>query len=251
MDPHDAAPRFAQLLCPSQPLDGALEMGWLDQALGGEPTAVVWHGTGSLVAPLSYQHHSRLDAVSAAFAGRGWPVRLRRSGGGVVPQWPVILNLSLAYACAGAAGTQAQTVYQHLCAALASALGALGIVAHTRAVEGSFCDGRFNLAVTHDGITRKIAGTAQYWKRAGGVQAVLAHALLLLDADPRQLSGLCSSFEAELGSARRYDPNAMTSVAQAWQQAHPGERVPADLGQQFTHHLAPALGQESVQPVPF
>lgn len=226
-------------------------MGWLDQALGGEPTAVVWIGSGALVVPLSYQQHSRLDAVSAVFASRGWPVRLRRSGGGVVPQGPGILNLTLAYACAGAAGTRAQTVYQHLCVALSNALGSLDIVTDTRAVDGSFCDGRFNLAVTHGGIARKIAGTAQYWKRSGGVQAVLAHALLLVDADPRQLSELCSSFEAALGSARRYDANAVTSVAQAWQEAHPGMRVPDDLGQQFTRQLALALGQETVQPVPF
>ena len=251
MDSVDATPRFAHLLCPDQALDGALEIGWLDQALGGQNTAVLWRGTGALVAPLSYQQHKGLDAVTAAFAARGWPVRLRRSGGGVVPQGPGILNLSLAYACAGAAGTQAQAVYRHLCGALASALGALGIAADTRAVEGSFCDGRFNLAVTHGGITRKIAGTAQYWRRAGGVQAVLAHALLLLDADSRQLSELCSSFEAELGSARRYDPNALTSVVQAWQQAHPNADVPPDLGQQFTRHLALALGQLPVQTVPF
>jgi hypothetical protein len=246
----DLAPRFARLLCPVQTLDGALEMGWLDQALAGQGMAVLWCGADALATPLSYQQHQRLDEVGAAFAAHGWPVRMRRSGGGVVPQGPGILNLTLAYPCAGTPGTQAQAVYRHLCATLACALGALGIATDTRAVQGSFCDGRFNLAVTQGGDVRKIAGTAQYWRRAGGVQAVLAHALLLLDADPYQLCELCSRFEAELGSARRYDPNALTSVARCWQHAHPGAAVPPDLGQQFTRHVALALGQLPIEPFP-
>ncbi len=54
-------------------------------------------GTQGFVVPGSYRQFADLPAVSAHFAARGWPVWLRRSGGGLVPQGPGIINLSLAW----------------------------------------------------------------------------------------------------------------------------------------------------------
>jgi lipoate-protein ligase A len=193
------------------------------------------------VAPLSYRRYANLADVSAASLQQGWPIRLRRSGGGVVPQGPGILNLSLAYPCEGAPGALAGPVYAHLCGLLGNALACLNIACQLGAIEGSFCDGRFNLAVTTHGMTRKIAGTAQYWRRANGRQAVLAHALLLLDADPELLSAQANRFEAALGSGRHYDAKALTSVAQCWSAAHPGQPVPADLSLAVSQQIAAAL----------
>jgi hypothetical protein len=50
---------------------------------------------------------------------------------------------------------------------------------------------------------------------------VLAHALLLVDADVDQLSARANAFEAALGSARRYRADALTTVARE-------SRVPCD-----------------------
>lgn len=216
-------------------------MQWLDAALEGQAIAALWTGQPGLVAPLSYRRHAQLEAACAASKARGWPVRLRRSGGGVVPQGPGILNVTLAYPCAGAAGDMAEQVYAHLCQLLTQALARLGIAAFARSVQGSFCDGRFNLAVSHQGSTRKIAGTAQYWRRASGRQAVLAHALLLVDADPVHLSAQANQFEDALASGRHYEANAMTSVAQCWQQAHPGMIQPPDLSSTLKQHLTTLL----------
>lgn len=193
------------------------ELAWLDAALQGRTRAVLWRAPQGLVAPLSYRRHARLDAVCAAFAARGWPVRLRRSGGGVVPQGPGILNLSLARPVAGPPGAQADRVYAHLCGVLARALAALHIDVRPRTVAGAFCDGRFNLAVG----PRKISGTAQYWRRAGDRHAVLAHALLLVDADTTVLTTLANDFEAALQSDRRYEATAITTVAREWRGAPP------------------------------
>lgn len=204
-------------------------MQWLDAALDGEATAALWTGRLALVAPLSYRRHAQLESARTASAARGWPVRLRRSGGGVVPQGVGILNVTLAYPCAGAAGDQAESVYAHLCQLLSRALAGLNIAALSGSVQGSFCDGRFNLAVNQQGTVRKIAGTAQYWRRAKGQQAVLAHALLLVDADPEFLCAQANQFEDDLASGRQYAANALTSVAQCWQLAHPGGDGPADL----------------------
>lgn len=240
-------PRWTQLLCPSEALDGEEEMAWLDAALEGQATAALWRGHPGLVAPISYRRHAQLDEACAASSTQGWPVRLRRSGGGVVPQGPGILNVTLAYPCAGAAGDMAELVYAHLCQQLTRALAGLGIAAFPGKVEGSFCDGRFNLAVSHQGSTRKIAGTAQYWRRASGHQAVLAHALLIVDADPLHLSAQANQFEDDLHSGRHYAAQALTSVAQCWAAAHPnlalpGER-PSDFFNLVRQHIAASLLQ--------
>ena len=234
-------PVWTQLILPTEALNGELEMAWLEQALAGQSIAALWFDQPGLVAPLSYRKHANLAEVSAAFTQQGWPIRLRRSGGGVVPQGPGILNLSLAYPCEGAPGTLAGPVYAHLCGLLGKALAGLGITCQLGAIEGSFCDGRFNLAVTTHGKTRKIAGTAQYWRRANGRQAVLAHALLVLDADPVMLSAQANRFEAALGSGRHYDANALTSVAHCWSAVHPGQPVPVDLSHAATQQIAAAL----------
>jgi lipoate-protein ligase A len=235
--------QWTQLLCPPDAIDGEVELQWLDRALDGCSTAALWTGRPGLVAPLSYRRHAGLEAACAASAARGWPVRLRRSGGGVVPQGPGILNVSLAYPCADPPGHGLETVYARLCALLARALAGLGIAAEVRSVEGSFCDGRFNLAVAGpcDGAPRKIAGTAQYWRRAGGRNAVLAHAILIVDADPATLTDEANRFEAALGSGRQYEARALTSVASAWSAAHPGERPSADLRERVAQRLAAAL----------
>ncbi len=216
-------------------------MQWLEQALQGQSIAALWHGAPALVAPLSYRRYANLDEVSAASLRKGWPIRLRRSGGGVVPQGPGILNLSLAYPCEGAPGALAEPVYAHLCGLLGSALARLSIACQPTAVAGSFCDGRFNLAVRAQGTLRKIAGTAQYWRRADGRQAVLAHALLLIDADPALLCAQANRFETALGSPRQYDAHALTNVAQCWSTAHPGLLLPGDLSDVVTQQIVAAL----------
>jgi len=226
-------------------MDADHEMQWLGAALDGQAIAALWTGPPALVAPLSYRRHAQLDAACDASNARGWPVRLRRSGGGVVPQGAGILNITLAYPCTGAAGNMAEAVYAHLCQLLSGALAGLGIAAQAGNVQGSFCDGRFNLAVTHLGTARKIAGTAQYWRRASGRQAVLAHALLLVDADPAQLCAQANQFEDALASGRHYEAEALTNVAQCWQQAHPGSSCPVDLMAHVRQALMPLLQEQA------
>jgi len=191
----------------------------------GHPLAQLWTAPTCLVVPRSYQRHAALDAVRERFAAQGCPVYLRSSGGGLVSQGPGMLNLSLAYVVRGMPGEWAEPVYLHLCEMLRGPLHSLGLATHWQAVEGSFCDGRFNLACTHEGRARKIAGTAQYWRplpappgTAPGslrAHAVLAHAVLLVDADLPAAHVLANGFEQALDSSRHYDPDSTINVAQA------------------------------------
>ncbi|MCL0335932.1 lipoate--protein ligase family protein, partial [Escherichia coli] len=62
------------------------------KASAGEAVAQLWQAPQGLVVPGSYRQFTDLPAISAHFASRGWPVWLRRSGGGLVPQGPGIIN---------------------------------------------------------------------------------------------------------------------------------------------------------------
>lgn len=114
--------------------------------------------------------------------------------------------------------------YRLICDILAEALGTLGVNARACTVEGSFCDGRYNLAVELNGEMVKIAGTAQMWRRVprptgDPVSATmethvgLVHALVLLDADTQALTEVANDFEAALGSGRRYLPERVVAIS--------------------------------------
>ena len=200
--------------------------------------AHLWRGTTGLVVPRSYERESGFAHACAQAALHGWPVQVRASGGGLVPQGPGVLNLSLVWRAAQVQPHGTDAVYRGLCAGLAAAFARLGIAAHAAEVPGSFCDGRFNLAVAGPQGPAKLVGTAQAWRRVNGQPTVLAHALMLLRADPVQLTQACNAFEAALGSARRYRESAVTSVAQAWTQAHGTAAPPDDLDDLLEQALA-------------
>jgi len=199
------------------------ELSLLDMAAQGHKLAHLWEAPVSLVVPRSYLRYPGFEPARAAFARRGCPVWLRMSGGGLVPQGPGILNLSLAYAVTRPPGALSEAVYLHLCEVVAGALRPLGVDTHWQAVDGSFCDGRFNLAWGPAGHARKIAGTAQYWRRApadmqsadGQRHLVLAHAVLLVNADPEEINQRANAFEAEVASGRHYDAGKVVSVHEA------------------------------------
>jgi lipoate-protein ligase A len=226
----------------------------LEQASKGRALAHTWQAPKSLVVPRSYQRYAQLDPARAAFAAKGCPVWLRLSGGGLVPQGPGILNLSLAYPIRGTMGTHSEAVYLHLCGILADALNALGVPTHMQPVEGSFCDGRFNLAWGPPDAARKIAGTAQYWRRVREQQdtaheplhAVLAHAVLIVDADPVEINQRANDFEAMIESGRHYEAARVVSVKEALALAGRGSitDLPARVEQVLHASLAAASPPE-------
>ena len=227
----------------------AAEQALLSLAAQGRRVAHLWEAPLSLVAPRSYQRYAALEDARAEFARGGCPVYLRMSGGGLVPQGPGILNLSLAYPVRGTVGDFSEAVYRHLCELLSKALGTLGVETHWQTVEGSFCDGRFNLAWGPPDDARKIAGTAQYWRRleaasegaSAPLHAVLAHAVLLVSADPEEINRRANAFEQAIGSGKRYLAGRVVSVEQALREAGRGA-MPADrLGRAVVEALRVGL----------
>lgn len=197
---------------PARPLD--IETALLAQADDGGCAWHVGEAQPGLIVPRSYCGHPRFEAACRQFAQQGWPVYLRLSGGSLVPQAAGVINLHTAYpAYARHPLEQSEWHYQQLCTLLAQALADIGIHAAAAPVAGSFCDGRFNLAVGG----RKIAGTAQYWRRNPHTPAapytVLSHAVLLTDADTAALTRQANAFERALGNRQRYRADALTSTA--------------------------------------
>jgi hypothetical protein len=71
---------------------------------------------------------------------------------------------------------------------------------------------------------------------------VLAHAVIVVDADPLALTEAVNAFERDLGSRRRCRAEALTSVALAGQQAH-GRTPAVDLQARFSTALAERLAR--------
>ena len=197
-------PRLALLLNRSAPDDALeIEQGLLDQAAEGGALSAVWEPLPSIIVPASYRRYER-------FGSRGWPVSVRRSGGGLVPQGPGMVNVSLAWRTTSAMGEAMEPVYLGLCRLLQRVIGPFDLDTALEPVEGSFCDGRYNLTMGG----RKVAGTAQYWRRVSASEhVVLAHACLLVEADLATLTRQANEFEAQLGSDRQYRLEAIANLA--------------------------------------
>lgn len=207
-----------------------------DRARDGEAVAQLWQAPQGFVVPGSYRKFAELPAVSEQFASRGWPVWQRRSGGGLVPQGPGIVNLSLAWPVYHSLGEAAEPIYLFLCGLLQRTFSTFGVASHFQAVSGSFCDGRYNLACGEGGQVRKIAGTAQYWRPmpAGRGHVVLAHAVILLDVELQAAHRAANDFEARLGSGRVYRAEKTVTLAELVTQ-------PADLLPRFREALVQEL----------
>ncbi len=186
----------------------------LDYADQGQYCAVIHEPEDGIVVPRSYQRSPHFVQACADLAERGLRVSLRLSGGGVVPQARGVINLHLAYPVDTDHPMRvAEDHYRRLCRIIADTLVRYHIRASCQNVQGSFCDGRFNLAVNG----RKIAGTAQYWRRnraVGSRFSVLSHAVILVNACPLELTAKANQFEAALRSTIRYDAQRTTSVVE-------------------------------------
>ena len=79
---------------------------------------------------------------------------------------------------------------------------------------------------------------------AAGHPVVLAHAVIVVDADPLALTEAANAFERDLGSGRRYRAEVLTSVALAWRQTH-GSAPPQDLQARVSTAITDRLARAS------
>ena len=176
-------------------------MAMLTQVAAGHsgPVAFLWQAAKpGLVLPERFARTPGFDTAAAACAAAGWPVAPRKTGGGITPQGPGVLNLALAFRAGTGRARTIRASYADICDPLAEALAGLGIKATTAPVKGSFCDGDYNLAVGG----RKLIGTAQRWRG----EACLAHALILTDIALAPAVAAVQLLSDGLGHDTRFDP---------------------------------------------
>ncbi len=211
------------------------------------PVACIWEAAQGLVVPRTYRRFEYFPQACAQSAARGWPVAVRLSGGGIVPQGAGIINLSLAYQADGKPLDGSDQAYLLICRLISRALLPFGIASHAAPVQGSFCDGRYNLAVGQGDTLRKIAGTAQLWRRLPvpgqehlHTQVVMVHALILAHADIQTVTAEANHFERMLGSDKCYEPDRAASLFDLY--TAPGCSA-ADFLEKFRASLAHCVKQ--------
>ncbi len=175
------------------------ELALLDAVVDGTLRFEVstWRAPHALVVPRSTARLERFAEAARASADEGWPVFVRESGGGVVPLSPGVLTVAIV---SNAPAVQIEAAYRALCEPLVQTLAELGVRAELGWVPGAFCDGAYNVVVNG----KKLAGTAQRWRRmrTGDERrgdAVLAHAMLLVDDDLLELVGAVDRFAIRCG----------------------------------------------------
>ena len=194
--------------------DIAEEMQLLEDVLGTPERGVLrlWRTSPCLVVTPLLTHRPAFAAAAEASAQRGWPVVVRRTGGGPVPQTAGTLNVSLAYAVERSTAPGIDAVFQHFADALREALKACGVTAEVGEIEGSCCPGRYDIAIG----ARKIIGIAQR-RRQGAkdgqlLAAILVHAMVWLEGTLDPEIDRLEQFLAEAGAPTRFRRDVMGTL---------------------------------------
>jgi lipoate-protein ligase A len=186
--------------------DIAGEMALLDDVLEHPARGVLrlWRTSPCLVVTPLLAHRAEFAAAAEASAQRGWPVVVRRTGGGPVPQTAGTLNVSLAYAIPRAQTPSIDAAFRQFADAMLAALQRCGVQGVAGEIEGSCCPGRYDIAISG----RKIIGIAQ--RRRQGTKdgqllsAVLVHAMVWLDGTLDPEIDLLERFLEEAGAPTRF-----------------------------------------------
>lgn len=153
-----------------------------------------------LVVPRKMSSLRGFAEASLGALKRGYPVSERETGGGAVIQSSGTVNISIAFTMPAEMANRISSAYKFLCEPVMQILRQCGVDPTYGAVEGAMCDGAYNIVVNH----RKLAGTAQRWRRTktnSGSYAVLGHLALSVDADHSAASRVVNEFHASIGIA--------------------------------------------------
>lgn len=168
---------------------------------------VVWSANQCLVVPYKFRQHAGFAEACKVSAASGWPVHVRQTGGGVTPQGPGILNVSLAFANRTGERLSITQGYRLVCDPIIAELAELGVTANCSAVDGAFCDGDYNVVVGG----KKLVGTAQRLSRVKeepAHQAILIHALILYETDLQQITAAVNRFGKALQTEEHFSSSA-------------------------------------------
>lgn len=194
--------------------DIAGEMALLDDVLAQPERGVLrlWRTSPCLVVTSLLAHRPDFAAAAEASAERGWPVVVRRTGGGPVPQTAGTLNVSLAYAMARDTAPGIDAVFRQFADAIVKALEQCGVKGAVGEIEGSCCPGRYDIAIGG----RKIIGIAQRRRQGAAdgqlLAAVLVHAMVWVEGTLDLEIDHLERFLAEAGAPTKFRREAMGTL---------------------------------------
>ncbi len=172
-----------------------LELNLLQSIANGRKTAdfLLWRCKQSLVVPKSFSRKPNFELTKKYLSYIGWPVILRETGGDLTPQSPGIINIALVFRCSKKS-ISIRDSYLQICNPIIETFSKMGIQASYGAINGSFCDGDYNVTVDD----KKIAGTAQRWKNINSEYndevAILVQAAILIDGPFNKLWQVSNEF---------------------------------------------------------
>lgn len=202
----------------------------------GELGYAVWRTTQGLVATRSEARLAHFDDAADESAARGWPVVLRGSGGGTVPQGPGLLNVTRVRRLSAAADLTVEEEYLAFGSILRDAFRSVTVETRYGDVPRSYCDGRYNLVADE----RKLVGTAQRWSFRDGDRIAMAHALVNVSLDLAEACEAVNDFYERAGSDQRVCPDAHVTLSEL------SSRPISDL----TAALVAALESSGHKPLP-
>ncbi|WP_163574442.1 lipoate--protein ligase family protein [Halomonas faecis] len=195
----------------------ALEEALLETICQGESRfgLVAWSPTDrALVMPRRHERVAGFPEARRILLDRGWPIRFRATGGTPVPQSPAVVNVALALRCqVGSSAAHLEWGYRRLGEPWCAWLEALGIQdVDLGSVPGAYCDGRFNVRIGG----RKLAGTAQRWRRVRGSRdmAMLAHGAMQVGDTPEALVAVVNAYQAAIGDPQRFAAGSHVALGQ-------------------------------------
>jgi hypothetical protein len=137
----------------------------------------------------------------------GWPVFLRKSGGGACPVGPGTLQISMIETAAPSATMTAK--YQFIAALIQETFRTFQIISQIGLVTGAYCPGSYDIAVEG----KKIAGMSQHWFRnRRGIRCVVTAASINIEEPPDILAGIVNQFYGRAGSPIRCQAAGLTNM---------------------------------------
>jgi lipoate-protein ligase A len=171
------------------------------------PSLLVWRSEPALLVSRTETRLPRFEDAVAHMKAGGWPVVLRKSGGGACPVGLGTVQVSMIDPILPL--TTINGRYAVLAELLQATLRRYRVFAHIGLVAGAYCPGTYDLAAAG----RKIAGMSQRWFRNRyGVRCVVTAASINVEQAPDEIACAVNRFHRCAGSTFRCDSDALTNV---------------------------------------
>jgi hypothetical protein len=171
------------------------------------PSLLVWRSASALLVSRTETRLPHFEDAVADMGAAGWPVVLRKSGGGACPVAPGTVQVSMIDPILPQ--TTINGRYTVLAELLRVTLRRYRVLANIGLVAGAYCPGTYDLAVAG----QKVAGMSQRWFRNRyGVRCVVTAASMNIGEAPDEVACAVNRFYRSAGSTLRCDAGALTNV---------------------------------------